>query len=38
MVSLSWARMVAMVRRYVKVSFEGKLHILVAASTLPARR
>src|SRR5580658_6494103 len=32
MVSLSWGRMVAAVRRYMKVDFEGKLHILVAAS------
>jgi hypothetical protein len=32
MVSLSWGRMVAAVRRYMKVNFEGKLHILRAAS------
>src|SRR5580693_4428145 len=32
MVSLSWGRMVAAVRQYMKVDFEGKLHILVSAS------
>jgi hypothetical protein len=41
MVSLSWSGsnrwMVTAVRQYMKVNFEGKLHMLVATGVLPAR-